>query len=262
MPRPPPEGIIQLLQVWPLVSGRNPVRAGLRILRPRGLPGWSLWVTESGVARVRHTSGSFLSAPGSVVLCPPGVAHDYGPEGVEWHSRWVVFQPRAHWLPTLQAACAGSWRCCDGADAVAIVTLLDDIANILAGRTPTPDPAAWAMWKLEGVVLALRQRQSTDALVARAEAVLAEHLERPLRLDGLARELGLSAPQVVRRFRAVHGLSPMAWRQARRLDEACRLLFQGVDGDEAARRTGWGQARTLARAMRRQVGHGIPSAMP
>ncbi len=76
-------------------------------------------------------------------------------------------------------------------------------------------------------------------------------LHAPLTTADLAHRVGLSPSQLRARFAAEQRCSPMEWLRRLRLDKAQALRAQGLAPAEAARRTGYGTAATLAAARRR-----------
>jgi AraC-like DNA-binding protein len=69
------------------------------------------------------------------------------------------------------------------------------------------------------------------AAVRRAEDFLIQHLTRPVARSELARAAGASIRTISRGFRERHGVSPMAWLKARRLEAAQSELTEAVHGE-------------------------------
>jgi AraC family transcriptional regulator len=80
---------------------------------------------------------------------------------------------------------------------------------------------------------------------------------RPLTIDDLARAASLSRFHFIRLFRAVHGMTPFAYLQRKRVAAAQRLLATTALGqDTIARRVGFGSRSTMFRQLRRHAGTG------
>lgn len=100
------------------------------------------------------------------------------------------------------------------------------------------------------------QARETDGLGDITGFVL-EHLARDLSVDRLAHGLGMSARTLTRRCRDQLGESPAALVRRLRLEEARRLLEEGLlPLKDIAARTGLGDSSTLWRACTRQLGLG------
>jgi transcriptional regulator GlxA family with amidase domain len=85
----------------------------------------------------------------------------------------------------------------------------------------------------------------------RARRWALEHLERPVNLQDLARQEGVSTRTLTRRFREEVGTSPTRWLLARRLDRARELLETTDAGVElVAERCGFGSAAAMRMHMR------------
>ena len=80
-------------------------------------------------------------------------------------------------------------------------------------------------------------------------------LDKPLTVQDLARESGLSARQLARRMRAEVGLSPLGWLHHQRITRAQDLLERTeASVEQIAARCGMGTATTLRRHFHRAVG--------
>nr|BBH92306.1 AraC family transcriptional regulator [Thermogemmatispora argillosa] len=76
--------------------------------------------------------------------------------------------------------------------------------------------------------------------IASAIAYLRRHFSEPLRIEHLARELGMSVSSLHHHFKAVTGLSPLRYVKQLRLQEARRLLLnEGLDATSVAFRVGY-----------------------
>ncbi|WP_376797514.1 AraC family transcriptional regulator N-terminal domain-containing protein [Thermogemmatispora sp.] len=76
--------------------------------------------------------------------------------------------------------------------------------------------------------------------IASAVSYLRHHFAEPVRVERLARELGLSVSSLHHHFKAVTGLSPLQYLKQLRLQEARRLMLnEGLDATSAAFRVGY-----------------------
>ncbi|WP_069804094.1 AraC family transcriptional regulator [Thermogemmatispora onikobensis] len=76
--------------------------------------------------------------------------------------------------------------------------------------------------------------------IASAVTYLRRHFAEPLRVESLARELGMSASSLHHHFKAVTGLSPLQYLKQLRLQEARRLMLnEGLDATSTAFRVGY-----------------------
>lgn len=79
--------------------------------------------------------------------------------------------------------------------------------------------------------------------ISRAIERLAHHFDQPLRMEDLARELGMSVSGLHHHFKAVTALSPLQYQKRLRLLEARRLLLsEDFDATSAALRVGYTNA--------------------
>src|SRR2546423_7102662 len=79
--------------------------------------------------------------------------------------------------------------------------------------------------------------------IARAVKRLRHDFDQPLRIEQLARELGMSVSGFHHHFKAVTALSPLQFQKQLRLQEARRLLLgEGLDAASAGSRVGYNDA--------------------
>jgi AraC-like DNA-binding protein len=79
--------------------------------------------------------------------------------------------------------------------------------------------------------------------IARAIERLHKDFDQPLRIEGIARELGMSVSGFHHHFKAVTAMSPLQFQKRLRLQEARRLLIgEGLDATSAAFRVGYHDA--------------------
>ena len=79
--------------------------------------------------------------------------------------------------------------------------------------------------------------------IARAVERLRQDFDRPLRVEQLARELGMSVSGFHQHFKAVTALSPLQFQKRLRLQEARRLMLsEALDAASAAYRVGYRDA--------------------
>jgi AraC-like DNA-binding protein len=79
--------------------------------------------------------------------------------------------------------------------------------------------------------------------IARAIERLHQDFDQPLRIDGIARELGMSVSGFHHHFKAITAMSPLQFQKRLRLQEARRLMLgEGLDATSVAYRVGYHDA--------------------
>jgi AraC-like DNA-binding protein len=92
-------------------------------------------------------------------------------------------------------------------------------------------------------------------LVARAVDRLRKEFDRPLRMDDLARELGMSVSGFHHHFKQVMAMSPLQFQKQLRLQEARRLMLgEALDAASAGYRVGYNDAPQFTREYKRLFG--------
>jgi AraC-like DNA-binding protein len=91
--------------------------------------------------------------------------------------------------------------------------------------------------------------------IARALERLRRDFDRPLRIEDIARELGMSVSGFHHHFRAVTAMSPLQFQKRMRLQEARHLMLaEDLDAAGAGYRVGYGDASQFTREYKRHFG--------
>jgi AraC-like DNA-binding protein len=91
--------------------------------------------------------------------------------------------------------------------------------------------------------------------IARALEHLREEFDRPLRIEDIAREVGMSVSGFHHHFKAVTAMSPLQFQKRMRLQEARRLMLgEDLDAGSAGHRVGYGDASQFSREYKRLFG--------
>lgn len=91
--------------------------------------------------------------------------------------------------------------------------------------------------------------------IARAIERLNQDFDQPLRIEGIANELGMSVSELHHHFKAVTALSPLQFQKRLRLQEARRLMLgEGLDATSAGIRVGYGSPSQFSREYHRLFG--------
>jgi AraC-like DNA-binding protein len=91
--------------------------------------------------------------------------------------------------------------------------------------------------------------------IARALERLREDFDRPLRIEDVSRELGMSVSGFHHHFKAVTAMSPLQFQKQMRLQEARRLMLgEDLDAASAGHRVGYHDASHFTRDYKRLFG--------
>src|SRR5215212_6460839 len=91
--------------------------------------------------------------------------------------------------------------------------------------------------------------------MVRAVAKLRENFNKPLRMERVAKELGMSASGFHAHFKAVTAMSPLQFQKSLRLQEARRLMVgEHLDAAEAGYRVGYEDPAYFSRDYKRHFG--------
>ena len=91
--------------------------------------------------------------------------------------------------------------------------------------------------------------------IAKALERLRREFDRPLRIENVAREVGMSVSGFHHHFKAVTAMSPIQFQKRMRLQEARRLMLgEDLDAAGAGLRVGYGDASQFSREYKRLFG--------
>ncbi|MBI1375778.1 MAG: helix-turn-helix domain-containing protein [Phycisphaera sp.] len=91
--------------------------------------------------------------------------------------------------------------------------------------------------------------------MVRAVQKLREQFDKPLRIESVARELGMSVSGFHAHFKAVTSMSPLQFQKRLRLHEARRLMLsENLDAAQAGFEVGYDDASHFSREYKRQFG--------
>jgi AraC-like DNA-binding protein len=91
--------------------------------------------------------------------------------------------------------------------------------------------------------------------MVRAVDKLRDHFDKPLRIEDMARELGMSVSGFHAQFKTVTTMSPLQFQKQLRLQEARRLMLRkNLDAAEAGYRVGYNDASHFSREYKRHFG--------
>ncbi|OUC06665.1 AraC family transcriptional regulator [Litorilinea aerophila] len=95
----------------------------------------------------------------------------------------------------------------------------------------------------------------TASPIARAIERLRQDFDRPLRIENLARELGMSVSSFHHHFKAVTGMTPLQFQKQLRLQEARRLMLgENLDATSAGYSVGYNDPSHFSREYKRLFG--------
>jgi transcriptional regulator GlxA family with amidase domain len=135
--------------------------------------------------------------------------------------------PKVRWMPELMVTEDRGFYCGGGVHAALDLSLYlvekfcgHDVAIQTAKALLIETPRAWQA----GFAIVPLRTQHSDETISRAQEWLHVNFHRDFPLDELARRVGMSARNFVRRFKQATGDSPLIYLQKLRISAAKRLL--------------------------------------
>jgi AraC-like DNA-binding protein len=127
-------------------------------------------------------------------------------------------------------------------------------ADVVTAGDAAPAGQAYLLWRARGAFAAADDvtRSVAHPAVARAAQLL--RIDPSARLDGVARQAGLSSDRLGRLFRQHTGLTLVDYRTRLRLEQACAAWRPGADLLALALQAGFGSYSAFNRAFHRRYG--------
>lgn len=233
----------QILLFGEVVDWEPVVPAPLRVM-----DAYVLSAVTGGSGSYRHHDGRVQPiGPGTFTVVPPGVPHWYGtPSGRRWTETFVVFTGPLFDTLAGSGVLAGSGpRVPRPAPSVA------ELRTVLQARPRSTRAAERQLLALADWLLGAEEPEGNPApsdAMATAADLLASDLGARLDLQAVAAEVGLSYDLFRHRFTRELGESPLAFRNARRLQVAANLLrMTDLTIREIARALGYADEFHLSR---------------
>lgn len=249
----------------PIAPGLLEGRESYRTIRPYGRSDWLLFLTVGGCGVIRSATTRVRAERHSAVLILDRVPHDYATARGEspwtfgyahvsprpfWRS-WVQWPSRVDGILVLEIGDESTWR--------AAWNALADARRLLS--SPARGRSELAYNALERCLLWCDEANPSrgplaDPRVRRAAEFAARNLTRPITVEAMSNEAGLSASRLNALFRTHLGVSPAQYAERLRLDHAARLLSSaGLSVKEAAAASGYADPFHFSRRFRARFGY-------
>lgn len=171
--------------------------------------------------------------------------------------------PRVRLLPERTITDEGDLLCAGGADSglwLCLHLIERELGHEIAAETAKAFLLDLRPPPQQSFTVFQGRRGHGDASIDRVQDRLERGFAKPLTLEGLAAEAGMSPRNLHRRFKAVTGAAPRAYLQSVRIEAAKRLLERTRKGvEEIGYEVGYGDSRFFRRLFRKQVGTGPAS---
>jgi AraC family transcriptional regulator of arabinose operon len=229
------------------------------------MPCWTLHFTVRGKALFLNEHMEVEVNRGDMMLLHPEAQYHYGlhPASDHWEHLWVLFQPRPHWSEWME------WIELDdgifhlsrlGEDSV---VLLENLFRKLIALKHDSSPFKSDLQhnRLEEILIhskkysAMHDRQKIDKRVQIACEYMHAHLAQKLSIDNIAAACNLSPSRIAHLFKTHMGISPKAWCNNMRLQEARKLLLASNDSiNLVAGKVGYEDTNQFSKYFKKSMG--------
>ncbi|CAM4239605.1 helix-turn-helix domain-containing protein [Paenibacillus alkaliterrae] len=226
-----------------------------RIRRAHGMSDWLIFYTMEGTGYLRTAAGEKRCKAGQIGLLRSGIPHEYGTvSGCCWNFYWVHFQklPEIDYLPNEESIVA---TIPEGNLQSRVQHAFQHILSDSRERS--------SFWHTlcenslrEVILLAAQQMdQRFDPRIELALRYLSRHMNSVVRIEELAKEVGLSVSRLSHLFKKETGESVLEHLNRLRLRQAALLMsHMGRTATEAALDVGFNNYNHFAALFRQMYG--------
>lgn len=238
-----------------LLSGLFDESDSYRNRRPNGMSDWLIFYTLDGEGYLRTPQGEKRCRSGQIGLLRAGIPHDYGTvPGSRWLFYWVHFQklPEIDYLPNEECIVA---TIPDGNMQGRVQQAFHHILNDSRERA-----GFWHMLcenSLREVILLTARllERRLDPRIELALQYLTRNMDQPIRIEELAKSVGLSLSRLSHLFKQETGASVLEHLNRLRLQQAALLMeHMGRSATEAALDVGFYNYNHFAALFRKAYG--------
>ena len=234
-------------------------------IRPAGkLRGWSLNLSTSGMGSYNCIRQNLFAGPGDMVLLSPEAMYDYRRAGQlsHWTHHWIYFQPDQRLLQWLNWQEVGPHiyhiRIPD-VEYPRIRSLFQSTLEF--DSTEDASSEALLLSITEQILIRCSRLSSAtgsrivDSRVQKAMDYVGANLEKPLKIEDIARYVQLSKTQQSTLFKNSTGSTLINWREERRIAKASQLLTQSsLKIQQIAEQVGYEDPLYFSRAFSKLAG--------
>ncbi len=209
---------------------------------PHFHPGFSLGLILSGQTRFKCCRDEHLAETGDMVLIEPEMVHSCIPIDGRARGFHMLYHARQWCLAQTKAPPSTGLKLKqrDLKAAEIFKRLLELVESIKAGEIEGESRLGPIIGRLISANLEETGPASqTGDLSRKTRRLIAGDLEHRAKIGDVARRLGLRRESFIRQFRRGRGLTPGAFQQCLRLQEARRLMRRGSSISEAALAAGY-----------------------
>ncbi len=239
-------------------------RSGLHSTRPHFHEELSLALVERGTSRVEAAGRVGTVRPGDLLLIAPGVLHSCSPvDRRRWGFSLLYLRPEFLEALRIRPASPAVPDLLWFSPGEGEIRRIRKTLRLLRSPRPAPDKER-ALRKLGDLLRRLRLRGEETPLlpprpdpfprIREARDLLEERSRESLPLEELASTSGVSPSHLTREFKRAYGLTPHQCQILLRINEARRMLRQGIPPGRAAQLSGFYDQSHFTRLFREVCG--------
>ncbi|MFC5531329.1 helix-turn-helix domain-containing protein [Cohnella yongneupensis] len=223
--------------------------------RPDGMQDWLIAYTLSGEGYIRTPGGEVICGAGQVALLRAGAPHEYGTvRGKRWEFLWIHYPglPENSYLTGAEVY-IGTLP--EGAVRERVESAFRRVLQDSLNRTELWMPLCENAIREVILLLAQRKDKQFDPRIEHTLQVLSRSMKEEIRVDDIARQIGLSVSRLSHLFKEQTGYSILEHVNRMRIRQAALLIsHRGRNASEAAEEVGFNNYNHFAAQFRKVYG--------
>lgn len=239
-----------------LIAGHFLMNDAYRTWRKEGIQDWIILFTLTGEGYACAGSEKAVCRPAHVTLFKPHEPHEYGTvKGKEWEFIWAHFGPdllETRYLPDLPLLIASFEQ---ELTYKRIKTTYERLIQDYREQSLYGEELCQNALREILLLIAQKQHYLLDPRIEETLHLLAKRMKEPVKIEELAKKVGLSSSRLSHLFKEQTGRSIIEMLNKMRLDQAA-LLLEHTDqrASEVSREVGFQHYHYFAEQFRKQFG--------
>lgn len=231
--------------------------------RPFLKQGWTLHLTSAGMGYYNCLRNRLETRPGDFILLSPAALFNFqrSKQVDHWNHHWLIFPAEPEWLNLLRwtEIGAGIYHTCVDNDAQRsnIIALFEEIRQLSADVDPSSRRLRRNL--TEQILIRCYEKHKysnptvVDDRISNAIRFLEGNFHMEVSVDDIAKHAHLSNSQLTKLFRRFTGITPIKWRDERRMAQASQMLTHSLDPiNIVAEKAGYQDPAYFSRCFHRQ----------
>lgn len=214
------------------LTGIGKTSPEFNIKRDTGLVSYQFLLTTKGRGILHVNDDTFILNPGSLFFLPPGIPHEYRPDGSEWSTSWFVFRGAS--LSSIMAN-LGLTRefVVEGINTTSFEKLHKRLTDLAADNLHNSSKCSLLIYDFILMAKeAIESQTSTDntgnIIIDESVKYIHENLHLDISLNDLSKAVGISPQYIGKLFKKKLNITPVSYISRAKISQAKIMLLDST----------------------------------